>query len=134
MGTVDRFFDKVFFAPNGCWLWKGGGTQAGYGQIWDGESIQLAHRWSYQKFIGDIGPLDAHHSCGVKPCVNPDHIRPMSRLDHMRLEGSDTIKSSHCIHGHPFSGDNLRIYKRKNGHVNRICMTCKKESDRRRYL
>jgi hypothetical protein len=132
MQIEDRFFNKVFFAHTGCWLWKGSSVR-GYGQFWDGTKKVLAHRWAYSYFVEEISDgLESHHICGNKSCANPDHIKQLSRSDHMMLGGTHNSIKTHCMHGHPLSGDNLRLYKRKNGRYNRICIECKRIADKRR--
>ena len=39
-------------------------------------------------------------------------------------------RKTHCPHGHPFTGDNLRI-RIVNGYRAQICKTCNRESARR---
>lgn len=51
-----RFSHKVdVHGEGGCWLWQGGTTRAGYGLFRrHGGRTCLAHRWSYEQFVGPI--------------------------------------------------------------------------------
>jgi hypothetical protein len=51
----------------------GGEARGGYG--WAGSG--RAHRVAWERLVGPIPPgHDLHHLCGVKLCVNPDHLEP----------------------------------------------------------
>jgi hypothetical protein len=70
--------------PDGCWIWDGAvnSTEAGrdYGLLWDGTRQWLAHRWSYQHFIGPIvDGLVIDHTCETPRCVRPDHLEPVTQ-------------------------------------------------------
>jgi len=81
--TVDeRFEEKVERIPvAGCWIWTGALNNKGYGNFCGG----YAHRWSYQRFVGEIPDgLNVLHRCDTPSCVNPAHLRLGSQLDNMR--------------------------------------------------
>lgn len=92
----------------GCWPWTGrrnktlpgpdGKVPAGYGLLSIGNHDWLAHRYSYNNFVGghrQNRTLD--HVCGNSLCVRPDHLMPMterrnSELEHQRaLEDPDAV-------------------------------------------
>jgi hypothetical protein len=71
------FSNYILPEPNtGCWLWTGClNTDTGYGRY----GRYLAHRVSYVAHTGEIlGDRVVHHKCGVRNCVNPDHLESMS--------------------------------------------------------
>lgn len=84
----ERFYEKIEIdEETGCWLWTGHTGRDGYGTFWTGERTppkdgkrgntisELAHRWSFIRFIGSIDP--GHyvlHKCDTPPCVNPTHL------------------------------------------------------------
>lgn len=73
--------DYVIDAVTGCWLWCKSLTGAGYGRSNRGDHI-LAHRMYYEDRHGTFDG-ELHHLCEIPRCVNPDHLVPLSHLDHM---------------------------------------------------
>ena len=73
-----RLSAKFAADESGCWLWTAAKQQAGYGMFkWDGAG-QPAHRVVYRLVVGPIPDgHDLDHSCGVRACVNPDHLEPL---------------------------------------------------------
>ena len=66
--------------PDGCWLWTGASIRYGYGTFWNGTRVVLAHRWSYEHFVGPIpDDLVIDHTCETPPCVRPDHLEPVTQ-------------------------------------------------------
>jgi len=136
--AIDRFLLRVEWserrhAGTRCMVWKPSGGRGGYGRFSPhaGQSFS-AHRWLYERWVGPIPKgLVLDHLCVNPPCVNPDHMEPVTQRDNVLRSRShvavNAIKT-HCKRGHPFSGDNLFINSR--GH--RVCRTCVKESERRR--
>lgn len=60
-------------ANTGCWLWSGAAKIYGQGRVWCYE--QLAHRLSYEAFVGPIpSGLFVCHRCDTPLCVNPAHL------------------------------------------------------------
>lgn len=70
----ERFWRKVK-KGEGCWLWIGGKTSGGYGEIQINGKKCYAHRVSWQLFNREIprGLYVLHH-CDNPPCVNPNHL------------------------------------------------------------
>lgn len=72
--TFCRFVAKVGEPlPNGCIEWQAGVNASGYGlfRVSNGASMQLAHRFAYESFIGPIPDgLNCLHRCDNPRCVN----------------------------------------------------------------
>jgi hypothetical protein len=74
-----RFHKYVEVTPD-CWIWHGTFyTQNGkntYGQFWLKGTRTGAHRASYLIHVGPVPEgLEVMHSCDVKECVSPFHLR-----------------------------------------------------------
>jgi hypothetical protein len=135
----ERFWEKVNKVPGGCWEWTAS-TAKGYGHFGVGGrngSTIYAHRWAYEHLVGPIpkGLQIDHAVCQNKICVNPDHLEPVTPKENTRryLESKGWKKNNaqsrrtHCPHGHPYSGENLKIDVTTG---QRICRECRKKVDR----
>jgi len=93
---VERFlcgFDK---RKDGCWIWKRGRYNDGYGQLHARRIGQKrlgfrAHRFSWELYRGSIpSGMCILHKCDTPLCVNPDHLfigTPQDNTDDMVLKG-----------------------------------------------
>lgn len=125
--TIERFWRKVEKrGPDECWPWKGALWDKGYGQFRvDGRKL-MAHRVSLI-LAGRPQPSDKPqgcHTCDNPPCVNPAHLWWGTNGDNQRdcvAKGRHPLASkTHCLRGHPLSGENLIRNKRQ-----RECRTCR---------
>ena len=83
---MTRTFEKRYSIDpdTGCWIWTGAnaikkgsdGKPLGHGRIrMPGGKQKAAHVVSYETHVGPIPKgLGVLHSCGNKPCVNPQHL------------------------------------------------------------
>lgn len=78
---------RASFAPDPvrkCWLWMKAVNRRGYGVIRVNGRSELAHRFSYRKYNGEIPDgLNILHSCDRPCCVNPDHLVVGTQADNM---------------------------------------------------
>lgn len=79
------FWSKVY-RTECCWLWaRARLAVTGYGAAWRDGRVVGAHRVAYEDAIGPIpAGLDVMHSCDVRHCVRPDHLRAGTRVDNQR--------------------------------------------------
>lgn len=122
----ERFWAKVQKeARDECWPWVGGQGGPGYGYFED----VPAHRVAYELLVGPIPEgLTIDHLCRNKLCVNPAHLEPVTlRVNILRSDNPFAVNARKiaCIHGHPFTGDNL-IVRPQGG---RACRTCVRAAD-----
>lgn len=136
MSLPDRFHEKYEVdATSGCWQWTAATTN-GYGRVkWNGV-LHLAHRLSYEHYVGDIPDgLELDHLCRNRGCINPAHLEPVTRRENI-LRGVSPpalgARVTYCPNGHPY--DEANTYTRPGG--GRTCRKCKSRSrllsDRRR--
>lgn len=114
----------------GCWEWTGPLLTSGYGRLLG----RMAHRYSYEAHIGPIPiGLDIDHLCRNRPCVNPEHLEPVTRKENLtrgigiqEQKRRAALRMS-CGRGHALAGDN--VYIRPSDGV-KVCRVCARESER----
>ena len=104
---LERLLDLTVLEPThpelgSCWRFTG--TTTPYGRIAKAQD-SYTHRLGWKLLRGPIPDgMELHHRCGVYACWNPDHLKPVTHA-----ENQSHMRKTHCKHGHPLSGDNLRI-------------------------
>ena len=110
-------------APDECWLWIGAKNSRGYGNF----RSRSAHVEAFELEVGPIPEgLTIDHLCSNRVCVKPSHLEPVTLRENIRRH---TAKTTHCIRGHPLSGDNIRLARRPDG-MRRRCRKCAAELHR----
>lgn len=132
---IDRFAEKIALTDSGCIEWIACTNGVGYGVLSinrTGGKI-LAHRWSYQHHNGPIPDgLSIDHLCRNRGCVNPDHLEAVTHRENVLRGMAPTATNAaktHCVNGHPFAGENLRI----SPGGKRECRKCHRDRARKSY-
>ena len=152
LNPIERFLSRFDPRNDGCWLWTGTPLKGGYGQITVDGHTYVAHRYSYELFIGPIpdgleldhtchNPLSCQSgdACPHRSCVNPWHLEPVTkqvnslRSGNPELTRGRTKLRTHCKRGHEFSETNIRWGYGENGHRTRSCLICMKTKMLERY-
>lgn len=122
----ERFFAKVE-KSEGCWMWRGATTTAGYGCFKVRSYVLvMAHRWSYEYHVGPIGDgLTIDHLCRTPGCVNPGHLDAVDQGENNTRKPRKTS----CPQGHPFDAANTYVHPRPHPTSLRAGFKCR-ECDR----
>lgn len=121
--SVATFWSRVERREEGeCWPWRGSITRHGYGQFAPRKGVNLrAHRVAYELSVGPIPDgLTLDHLCGVKHCVNPAHLEPVTALENVQRYAAARRAATHCRHGHSMA--DAYTVRTRPGH--RRCRTC----------
>lgn len=115
---------------NGCWISTYSTGSHGYAQIgWnDGADRQVVvtHRasWVYANDGQIPEGMTIDHTCRVRRCVNPAHLRLLPNFENARRTSGRDWPSGQCLHGHP----NSELVRRGKKWV---CRQCAAEWQRR---
>jgi len=124
----ERFIRKTV-PTGGCWLWTGCKNEKGYSYFGLRGKNRRAHRVAYQHFIGPIpAGLVIDHLCRNRGCVNPHHLEAVTVKENTARGPASNEAKTHCKHGHPFSGANLKLRDR-DGRIERVCRACIKRNN-----
>lgn len=108
----------------GCWLWTGAKSEDGYGIIHVRPYGNIrAHRLVYETVHGCtlLPGYDLHHICQNILCVKPDHLEPLTRQAHAKL--NSWARATHCKNGHAYDYQNTHWQRYKCG-WSRKCRAC----------
>lgn len=136
---IERVRARCIVDDNGCWLWQGGVDFNGYGQTTTRGSKNRAthrHMYSFWHQVTLSFRDDVCHACDVKRCCNPAHLwignRSANMLDHSAKGRNKRLARNHCIHGHPYTPENLHVYETSAGLSVRRCKQCARIKNRLR--
>lgn len=79
--THEELFWAKVQKTDTCWIWLGAVSEPdGYGRVRINQKTVLTHRYAYQQAFGE-SPTELDHTCHNRRCVNPHHLRPVSRKE-----------------------------------------------------
>lgn len=130
---LETFLAKIDYTTS-CWIWNGTRLVTGYGQFYADGGSGLAHRSSYEHFIGPIHDgLEIDHLCRNTTCVNPTHLEAVTHKvnvqrgnhsSHMHKVNIALRARTQCVNGHEYTDANTRWYVCKDGRRKRTCRAC----------
>jgi hypothetical protein len=136
---AERFWPRVnkngpIWNGTPCWEWIGGRNRLGYGvfNIRHGKQT-LAYVFAYEQLVGPVPEgKELDHLCRNHPCVNPDHLEPVTHQVNIQRGLAGKIKNpqtskTHCPKGHPYNKENTLFSGGR-----RSCRICCREKMRLR--
>jgi hypothetical protein len=129
--TLSNLLRGATFTPEGCWIGRDELLQEGYTilMIPDELTGRLVPRSGHRIAWMMVNPrsylprgVQIHHRCKNRSCFNPDHVQPLSELEHREYHrvGVEPRFLHRC--GRPYD----RFYMRKDGRLWRKCSRCRK--------
>ena len=121
-----RILQRTVKTPS-CWFYTGA-KNGGYGAITIDGKKTVVHKLMYRAVIGEVPEgKELDHLCGIKHCVNPEHLQPVTHLENTRrgpqYKGLDvnhlmpSRKKTHLLYIH---NDRFRKEKNKSALVNKL--------------
>lgn len=103
MSIEERFWEKVKKGDD-CWDWAGYCNKGGYGSFRSSRTgMVLAHRYSFELAQGEvIGEMFIDHKCHNRRCVNPKHLRKVTKKqnseNHQGTAKSNSVSGVRNVH------------------------------------
>ena len=112
---IKRVLSRITVNNQGCWEWKSPLHDGGYATMSVDDKSQYIHRLIYEYYHGQIqSDLQIDHLCRNRKCVNPIHLELVTQKENiMRGKGVGVLNSlkTQCPKGHPYTKENLIMYK-----------------------
>lgn len=128
---LDKLWSQI--VKDDCWIWTGCvNKKSGYGSFSYQNKPHNTHVFVYELLVGPVPEgRELHHNCRNRRCCNPNHLEPLTRSEHRKLEPhtNGNEKRTHCPAGHPYDEANTGRY---NGR--RHCRACARNRYYRKVL
>lgn len=126
--VAQRALANIDKQPDGCWISHYSVGTHGYAQIgWqDGtkRGSVLAHRAAWVAVNGQVPMATTiDHTCKVRRCVNPDHLRLLPNIENARRNQGDDFPMGGCRNGHPNTAL-VKLARRTKAGERRWGVTC----------
>ncbi|MGW6658833.1 HNH endonuclease signature motif containing protein [Rhodococcus sp. NPDC055024] len=133
----ERFDALAKQGEGGCLVWTGEITNRGYGRIVIKRQKVLAHRWSYETFVGEIPDgYVVDHKCNRPSCVNPAHLQAVTQQHNVIRSETDlaaiNARKTECLNGHPFDAANTYVNPKSGSRKCRACARARQGTYTRR--
>jgi hypothetical protein len=122
--AVRLFRKRLVVGPN-CWILTTNPNSVGYSELRPKGSRWLAHRLSYELYVGPIPRgLQIDHLCRNRRCVKPTHLEAVTHQENF-IRGAHlsatTCRTNTCQRGHVLEGANVYI---RPDTGRRMCWPC----------
>lgn len=136
MNLPTRIVDKID-TEGICWEWTAARDSNDYGRVrWEG-SAALAHKVIWELLVGPVPEgLELDHLCRNPPCVNPDHLEPVTHAENIRRgmwskgRAAQQVARTACANGHEYTEETLYVPPASSPRQ-RQCRICRLEAKRR---
>lgn len=128
--TVETFWQQVTKTTS-CWLWTRCLDNYGYGVArLHGAKTMRVHQiaWILSGHSALSRGEVLHHTCRVRRCVNPSHLRLSNHREHPDSACGINAAKTHCPRGHAYSKENIYLWK--TGRKCKLCMRMRAKSFR----
>lgn len=125
-----KFFAKVSKEESGCWSFSGTKSENGYSlfSVYNKNAGKGARRYAHRVSalihgLELVPGMVLDHKCRNRYCVNPEHLRQISRTENVMCGAGispTNFKKDHCKNGHEFTKENTYVNP-KNHRGCRIC-------------
>lgn len=97
MKSVVEYVEEDRGYKTKCWIWQRCLSPQGYGAVGRSKG-STAHRYMYEKLVGPVPDgLTLDHLCRVRPCVNPEHLEPVTNAVNSRRGMRAKLKPEQVI-------------------------------------
>ncbi len=108
-------YENCLEDSSGCLLWQGNRNHKGYGTMKYMGATWRVHRLTAYLSGKGLPTGEWDHTCEKTNCVNPSCLEDVTHAENVRRGNLKNVSkerykdTTHCPHGHPYSGPNLYV-------------------------